>query len=92
MGSAALFAAIGIILAVYGLDLVMNLHGALLAAASVVALIYIFTHQSDDRSGYLDGPILVATLALQEIVKQELPLANHIKSEVKQKNVFSEKE
>lgn len=38
------------------------------------------------------GAFLVATLALQEIAGQKLPLANYIKEEVKQKEVFSEKE
>ncbi len=38
------------------------------------------------------GALLVATLALQDIAKQELPLANYIKEEVKQKEVFSKKE
>ena len=63
MGSAVVFAALGAFLALKGVDPVMNLHGALLAAASLLALAYIFTHSADDRSGYLDGPIRVATLA-----------------------------
>jgi cytochrome c oxidase cbb3-type subunit 1 len=63
MGSAAVFAILGAFLALKGVDAVMNLHGALLAAASLLALAYIFTHPADERSGYLDGPIRVATLA-----------------------------
>lgn len=47
--------------------------------------------KQDDTHLSKKGAILVATLALQEIVKQKLPLANHIKNEVKQKDVFRKK-
>jgi cytochrome c oxidase cbb3-type subunit I len=63
MGSAVVFAALGVFLALNGVDAVMNLHGALLALASILALVYIYRHPSEERSGYLDGPIRVATLA-----------------------------
>lgn len=48
--------------------------------------------KEDDTHLSRKGALLVATLALQEIAKQELPLANYIKDAVIDKEVFSEKE
>jgi len=58
---------VGAFLAFGSKDPVMAFHGALLAIAGLVALIYIlrdaFGSEPEDRSGYLDGPIKVATIA-----------------------------
>ncbi|PKD16444.1 rhamnogalacturonan acetylesterase [Salegentibacter salinarum] len=48
--------------------------------------------KEDDTHLSRKGALLVATLALQEIAAQDLALANYIKKEVKQKEVFSKKE
>ena len=67
LGSALLFAIIGLILAVAGVDGGMRLHGLILCVASAAAGVYILSHPSDLRkekaSGYFDGPVRVATVA-----------------------------
>ncbi|WP_045836585.1 cytochrome-c oxidase, cbb3-type subunit I [Hyphomicrobium sp. 99] len=67
LGSALLFAIIGLILAVAGVDEGMRLHGLILCAASATAGVYILSHPTDLRrekaSGYFDGPVRVATVA-----------------------------
>ncbi len=67
LGSALLFAIIGVILAVAGADGGMRLHGLIFSTASIAAFVYILSHRTDLReekaSGYFDGPIRVATIA-----------------------------
>ncbi len=67
LGSAVLFAIIGLILAVAGVDGGMRLHGLIFCAASAAACVYILSHPTDLRkekaSGYFDGPVRVATIA-----------------------------
>ena len=67
IASALLFAAVGVLFAYAGKDLPIIIHGGMLAVASLLALVYLFTHPTDraaDRAeGYLDGPVRVATIA-----------------------------
>ncbi|WP_372647127.1 cytochrome-c oxidase, cbb3-type subunit I [Hyphomicrobium sp.] len=67
LGSALLFAIVGLILAVAGVDGGMRLHGLILCAASAAAGVYILSHPTDIRnekaSGYFDGPVRAATIA-----------------------------
>ena len=66
MGSALLIAVIGMVWRNAGVDPGMRIHGLILLIASAAGLIYVLTHRTnstEDRSGYFDGPVRVATVA-----------------------------
>jgi cytochrome c oxidase cbb3-type subunit 1 len=66
LGAALLFAIVGLILAIAGVDGGMRLHGLFLLGASAAAALYILSHpttRQEKVSGYFDGPIRVATIA-----------------------------
>ncbi|MBS0249969.1 MAG: cytochrome-c oxidase, cbb3-type subunit I [Proteobacteria bacterium] len=67
LGSALLFSIIGLILAVSGADVGMQLHGLFLLVASAAAGIYVVSHPTNGHRKkadcYFDGPVRVATLA-----------------------------
>ncbi len=67
IGSALVFAALGLLYALQGADLVIQLHGFIVLAASLMAAGYVIAHRSGDHvtpnKEYFDGPIRVAVLA-----------------------------
>ncbi|WP_083556305.1 cytochrome-c oxidase, cbb3-type subunit I [Hyphomicrobium sp. NDB2Meth4] len=65
--AAVIIGAIGAVLAIFGQDEVIRLHGALFLLAAAAGGYYVLTHPrqggADEQAHYMDGPIKVATIA-----------------------------